>query len=114
MSSEFLKNIFEPFAREDNTKAKAIQGTGLGMAITRSMVELMGGTISVESSPGCGSRFRVELELQTGHSETDREFWHKYGITRMLIADDDEQVCVDVRDLMADTGVEVDCAIGGR
>lgn len=114
MSAEFLKNLFEPFAREDNDKINGIQGTGLGMAITKNIVELMGGSISVDSEPGCGSVFNVDLELQIVNGEPDKEFWRELGITRMLVADDMEEVCLDVRELMAETGVEVDCAIGGK
>ena len=114
MSAEFMKKIFEPFAREKDERKSGIQGTGLGMAITQNIVDLLGGTISVESSPGQGSTFSVDLELQTVAGEQEKEFWKEHGITRMLVADDMEEVCVDVRDLMAETGVEVDCAIGGK
>lgn len=114
MSPEFLKNVFDPFAREDNEKINGIQGTGLGMAITKNIVELMGGSIIVHSNPGQGSIFTIDLELQTVAGEPDKEFWKEHGITRMLVADDMEDVCVDVRELMAETGVEVDCAIGGK
>lgn len=61
---EFLNHIFDPFSREKDTTASGIPGTGLGMAITKSLVDLMGGTISVESTQGAGSTFRVELELR--------------------------------------------------
>lgn len=114
MSPEFLKIVFDPFAREDNEKINGIQGTGLGMAITKNMVELMGGSITVHSNPGQGSIFTIDLELQTVAGEPDKEFWKERGITRILVADDMEDVCVDVRELMAETGVEVDCAIGGK
>lgn len=114
MSPEFLKIVFDPFAREDNEKINGIQGTGLGMAITKNMVELMGGSITVHSNPGQGSTFAIDLELQTVAGEPDKEFWKERGITRILVADDMEDVCVDVRELMAETGVEVDCAIGGK
>ena len=114
MSPEFLKIVFDPFAREDNEKINGIQGTGLGMAITKNMVELMGGSITVHSNPGQGSIFTIDLELQTVAGEPDKEFWKEHGITRILVADDMEDVCVDVRELMAETGVEVDCAIGGK
>ena len=114
MSAEFMEKVFEPFAREKDERKSGIQGTGLGMAITKNIVDLLGGTISVESSPGKGSTFSVDLELQTVAGEQEKEFWQEHGITRMLVADDMEEVCVDVRDLMAETGVEVDCAIGGK
>ena len=64
ISPEFLEHIFDPFAREKNTTASGIMGSGLGMAITKSLVDLMGGTIGVESTQGQGSTFRVELELR--------------------------------------------------
>ncbi|MGN0425412.1 MAG: ATP-binding protein [Acetatifactor sp.] len=66
ISSEFLKHIFDPFTRENNTTASGILGTGLGMTITKNLVDLMSGTITVESTPGKGSTFRVELELRYG------------------------------------------------
>lgn len=63
MSSEFVKKIFEPFTRENTEQKCGIPGTGLGMAIVKSLVDLMGGTIAVESEPGKGSIFTVNLEL---------------------------------------------------
>jgi signal transduction histidine kinase/CheY-like chemotaxis protein len=69
MSQEYLEHIFDPFTREENSTTSKIQGTGLGMAITKNIVELMGGSISVESSEGAGSLFTVELELKI----TDKE-----------------------------------------
>ena len=63
MSEEFQKHIFEPFERERTSTVSKVQGTGLGMAITKSIVDLMGGTIHVESAPGKGSRFEVVLEF---------------------------------------------------
>ena len=63
MSEEFLKHIFEPFERECTSTVSKVQGTGLGMAITKSIVDLMGGSISVESATGKGTRFEVVLEF---------------------------------------------------
>ena len=63
MSSEFVKKIFEPFTRENTIEKCGIPGTGLGMAVVKSIVDLMGGTIAVESEPGKGSIFTVDLEL---------------------------------------------------
>ncbi|MDD6616278.1 MAG: ATP-binding protein, partial [Lachnospiraceae bacterium] len=64
MKPEFVQHIFEPFSRENNSTVSGIQGAGLGMTITKSLVDLMGGTISVESVSGQGSTFKVELELR--------------------------------------------------
>ena len=63
MSEEFQKTLFEPFTREEKSGTNKVQGTGLGMAITKSIVDLMGGTIHVESTPGKGTRFEVVLEF---------------------------------------------------
>ena len=63
MSEAFQKTLFEPFTREEKSGTNKVQGTGLGMAITKSVVELMGGSISVESATGKGTRFEVVLEF---------------------------------------------------
>ena len=63
MSKAYQKTLFEPFTREEKSGTNRVQGTGLGMAITKSIVDLMGGTIHVESAPGKGSRFEVVLEF---------------------------------------------------
>ena len=63
MSEEYLKTIFDPFTREEKSGTNHVQGTGLGMAITKRVVNLMGGIIRVESTPGHGSRFEVVLEF---------------------------------------------------
>ena len=67
MSPEFVKSIFEPFAREKDSRTDKIQGSGLGMAITKQIVDLLGGTISVHSEQGKGSEFRVSLKLKRGY-----------------------------------------------
>ena len=63
MSEEFQKTLFDPFTREEKSGTNKVQGTGLGMAITKSVVDLMGGSISVESATGKGTRFEVVLEF---------------------------------------------------
>ena len=63
MSEGFQKTLFDPFTREEKSGTNKVQGTGLGMAITKSIVDLMGGSISVESAPGRGTRFEVVLEF---------------------------------------------------
>ena len=67
MSENYQKVIFTPFTREQDTGASQIQGTGLGMSITKSLVELMNGTIQLESALGHGSTFTVELSYQARH-----------------------------------------------
>ncbi len=73
MSKEFQKHLFEPFERERNSTVSGIQGTGLGMAITKNIVEMMGGTISVVSEKNVGTEFTVWLpvkKVSAGQAET--------------------------------------------
>ncbi len=115
MSEEFVKTIFDPFSRENTARTKEIQGTGLGMTITKNIVNLMGGTISVESELNKGSAFTVEIELAVSNkSAPDENFWKHHNVTHILVVDDEEDICIDVRELMEDTGVEVSYALGGK
>ena len=114
MSKEYLKVIFEPFTREDTKVTHEIQGTGLGMAITKNLVDLMGGSIKVDSKLGKGSTFIVELELRIQEQENDPKFWTDHHITRMIVVDDDEEVCRNVVKTMTGVGVSTDYATGGE
>ena len=113
MTPEYLTRIFDAFTRAENSTTNKVQGTGLGMAITKSIVELMGGTIDVTSQVNKGSLFRVELEFRIPEGQTDRHFWDSSGISRMLAADPDEEVCRSIQTLTRDTGVQVDIASSG-
>ncbi len=110
MSEEYQRIIFEPFSREQDTAWNKLQGTGLGMAITKSLVDLMQGTIKLESRLGEGSTFTVELELRIQNREDDPEFFTKRHVSRMIVADEDEDVCRDIVNKMKGTGVEVSVA----
>ncbi len=105
MTPEYLETIFDAFTRAENSTTNKVQGTGLGMAITKNIVELMGGTIDVSSQLGEGSLFRVELELRISENRADRQFWEKHEISRMLVVEDDEENCRNIEMLMKDTGV---------
>ena len=113
MSPEYLKTIFQPFSRETSHKTLGIQGTGLGMAITKNLVDLMGGRLKVESEQDVGTTFSLELELRIGEHDFEPDFWKKHGLHRLLIADDEEAVCSGVARAMEDTGVDVQCAANG-
>ena len=113
MSEAFLKTVFDPFSREMNSTTSGIQGTGLGMAITKNLVELMGGTIQVESRQGEGSTFTVELSFALPVQLDEENFWTSRGISRILVADDDEQVGLDIREMLDGAGVEVTCVTDG-
>lgn len=112
MSEEFQKDVFSPFSREINSVTNKIQGTGLGMAITKSLVDLMGGIITVESKTGEGSTFTVELSFALPEQMAGEE-WYRSKVTRMLVADDEEEICIDIRELMRDAGVDISYATDG-
>ena len=114
MSEDYQKVIFDPFSREQDAPVNQIRGSGLGMAITKSLVDLMDGSIQVESQPGQGSTFTVELELQIEEKKDEPHFWENHGIRRMIVADDDEYVCRAVLASMSGTGVEVEYATRGK
>lgn len=114
MTPEYLETIFDAFTRAENSTTNKIQGTGLGMAITKNIVELMGGTIDVFSEVDKGSLFRVELELRIPNGLSDEEFWTDNGITRILAVDDDIEICKSIQMLMKDTNVQVDTALSGK
>ena len=114
MSEEYLKVIFDPFTREDNKVSNQIQGTGLGMAITKRLVTLMGGTIDVTSKVGEGSTFVVELELRIQEREDDSRFWSDSRIARLLVVDDEEEVCRGIARTMNGVGVSTEYATKGE
>ncbi len=114
MSPEFTKRVFAPFSREINSVTNKIQGTGLGMAITKNLVDLMGGIIQVESEPGKGSTFTVELSFNLPEQDAqEQEAWLRSKVTHVLVADDDEAVCVNIREQLRDTGVDVSFVTSG-
>ncbi len=114
MSEEYQKFLFEPFTRENSVVAQQIQGTGLGMAITKSLVDLLGGTIQVKSKLDEGSTFTVKLELRIQDTREDPDFWKEHGVGRMIVADDELDVCEGIVNTMAPTGVITDYATDGR
>ena len=114
MSEDYLKVIFDPFTREETKATHEIQGTGLGMAITKSLVDLMGGAIHVESRLGEGSTFTVELELRIQEREDNPRFWADHSVGRMIVADDDEEVCRNIVKTMSRTGVVTDYSTDGE
>ena len=110
MTPEFLKTIFDSFTRAENSTTNKVQGTGLGMSITKSLVDLMGGTIEVESEVGKGSLFRVDLELRIPEEQAAGYFWERAGIKGMLVADASPAAHGAIAEFMEGTGVEVDGA----
>ncbi len=112
MSEEFQKKVFAPFSREINSVTNKIQGTGLGMAITKNLVDLMGGIIQVQSKPGEGSVFTVEMSFVLPEQE-ETDAWYRQKVTRMLVADDEQEICLDIEELMRGSGVRLTCVTDG-
>ncbi|MCM1118430.1 MAG: ATP-binding protein [bacterium] len=108
MTQDYLKVIFDAFTRAENSTTNKVQGTGLGMAITKNIVELMGGTIEVFSEVDRGSLFRVELEFRIPEGQADKLFWEQSGISRILFVGEDGQEGQNIQTLMDDMGVAVD------
>lgn len=100
------------FVIEDNGAPDRMQG--LGMAITESLVDIMGGSIQVESEPGKGSVFTVNLELRASEQNADRKFWKKYGIAEALVAADDAETGGGIVHALNSVGVAAHLASGGR
>ena len=114
MSSEFVQHIFEPFEREASATQSGIQGTGLGMAITKNIVEMMNGTISVESEAGKGSTFTVELSLKFQDTEKNSEEIKELNGLRALVVDDDYHVCDSVDKMLKKIGMRSEWTTSGR
>ena len=113
MSREFIEKIFEPFSRETNSMTNKIQGTGLGMSITKSIIDLMGGTIDIQSELGKGSVFTVDLIFSVPLDENDDNFFADHEITRVLVGDDEIDITENIQSILSDAGLECDAAIGG-
>ncbi|MDE6529266.1 MAG: response regulator [Lachnospiraceae bacterium] len=114
MSPEFVEHIFEPFERESTVTQSGIQGTGLGMAITKNIIEMMNGTISVESEPGKGSTFTVELELKLQDTEKNAAQIKELEGLRALVVDDDFNVCDGVSKMLKHIGLRSEWTTSGK
>ncbi len=114
MSQEFVKHIFEPFERETTATRSGIQGAGLGMAITKNIVDMMGGEIFVESEVGKGSTFTVKLSLQLQDLEKSAEQIKELSGLRSLVVDDDFNVCDSVSKMLKNIGMRSEWTTSGR
>ena len=114
MSEEFLKTIFEAFTREKTSTVSGIQGTGLGMAITKSIVDMMGGTIYVNSEIGKGTEFVVDIPCKLSGSPTKFEQIPELKGLRVLVADDDTNTCLSVCTMLNDIGMRPDWTSSGK
>ncbi len=111
MSEEFRSHIFESFTREDNKRIHKIEGTGLGMAITKYIVDAMEGEISVSSKQGEGTEFLVELDLKRAE-EMEEDMVLPDWI--MLIVDDDQQLCESTAESLRSIGIRAEWVLDGE
>ena len=125
IGKEFIKHIFEPFERERTSTVSKIQGTGLGMAITKNIVDMMGGTIEVESQKGVGTEFIIRLELRlqaearVANEEGAKQHSHAEGVAefagkRLLLAEDNELNREIACMLLSKYGFVIDTAENGQ
>lgn len=114
MSEEFLKTIFEPFTRETNSTVNKIEGTGLGMAITKNIVDMMGGTISVTSTLGVGSEFVVRFRFRTIENEEELTVIPELDGFRALVADDNMDTCGSVAKMLRSAGLRAEWTTLGK
>ena len=114
MSPEFVEHIFEPFERESTVTQSGIQGTGLGMAITKNIVEMMNGTIDVESEMGKGSTFTVHFELKLQDTEKIEEKLGELEGLRALVVDDDINTCDSVNKMLKKIGLRSEWTTSGK
>ena len=118
MSEEFQKHIFEQFARERTSTVSKIQGTGLGMAITKSLVDMMGGRITVKSEQGKGSEFTISLRFPIGEAKTEQTPPAAKASAsagkKLLVVEDNELNLEIASTLLKEAGFEVDTAENGK
>ena len=114
MKPEFQKHIFESFSREETSTVSGIQGTGLGMAITKNIVDMMGGTITVKSEEGQGSEFVVNLTFKlSGEKKSYEKIEHLQGL-KVLVADDDTDTCLSISSMLTEIGMRSEWTVSGK
>jgi CheY-like chemotaxis protein/anti-sigma regulatory factor (Ser/Thr protein kinase) len=114
MSKEFVKHIFEPFERERTSTVSGIQGTGLGMAITKNIVDMMNGTIEVESEEGKGTEFTIALQFKLTGKHNKIEAIPELQGLRALVVDDDFNTCTSVAQMLTNIGLRADWTTLGK
>ena len=112
MKPEFIEHIFDSFTREKNDFINQIEGTGLGMAITKMIVDMMNGSISVQSIPEKGSVFIVDLDLLLPEDNSQETL--NLPSLRILVADDDFDTCRSADDFLHDLGMDADVTDSGK
>lgn len=114
MSKEFISHIFEPFERERNTTLSKIQGTGLGMAITKNIVDMMNGSIEVRSEQGVGTEFIVSFPFRLYSGTKEPQTIPELKNCRVLIVDDDFNTCDSVSYMLQQIGMRAEWTLSGK
>ena len=114
MSQEFVAHIFEPFERERNSTISGIQGTGLGMAITKNIVDMMNGAIEVHSEQGVGTEFVVSLTFRLHDGPKKIQVIPELKGCRALVVDDDFNTCDSVSYMLQQIGLRAEWTLSGR
>lgn len=114
MSEEFVKHIFEPFEREQNTTTSGVQGTGLGMAITKNIVDMMNGTINVTSEQGIGTEFFVSFTFRLYSGKKQPLTITELQDCRALVVDDDFNTCDSVSYMLGQIGMQAEWTLSGK
>ncbi len=114
MSQEFVEHIFEPFERERNSTISGIQGTGLGMAITKNIVDMMNGTITVESQQGVGTDITVLFTFRLNTENPEPPAIPELKNCRALVVDDDFNTCDSVSYMLQQIGMRAEWTLSGR
>ncbi len=111
MTEEFQKKIFETFSREENQQVQKTEGTGLGMAITKAIVDAMGGSIALKSAPGKGSEFHITLDLEKAEVQEKDMVLPPW---RMLVVDNNEDLCLSAVSSLKEIGIDAQWAVDGQ
>ena len=114
MSPEFAKKIFEPFERERTSTVSRIQGTGLGMAITKNIVDMMGGTIEVQTAQGKGTEFTVCVPMRAQTEQRLVEKITELEGLKALVVDDDFNTCDSVTKMLVKVGMRAEWTLSGK
>ena len=114
MSPEFARKIFEPFERERSSTVSQIQGTGLGMAITKNIVDMMGGTIKVQTAQGKGTEFIICLPMRTQAEHRPVEKITELEGLKALVVDDDFNTCDSVTRMLVKVGMRAEWTLSGK
>ena len=114
MSEEFAQKIFDPFERERTSTVSRIQGTGLGMAITKNIVDMMGGTIEVQTAQGKGSEFIICVPMRTQDEHRPVEKITELEGLKALVVDDDFNTCDSVTKMLVKVGMRAEWTLSGK